>query len=99
MKSLWVDDLRLPPEGWDWAKTSKEAIDLLAEAYFSNDPYIQVSLDHDLGGEDTTRPVVLWMCEFDAFPQVCYAHTADPVGLEWLEGMLKRYGPGLTRLA
>ncbi|MGV8875505.1 MAG: cyclic-phosphate processing receiver domain-containing protein [Rhodococcus sp. (in: high G+C Gram-positive bacteria)] len=47
---LWVDDLRLPPEGWEWAKTSREAITALSSSDVS-----ELSLDHDLGGDDTTR--------------------------------------------
>ena len=27
---LWVDDLRLAPDGWDWVTSSREAIDILA---------------------------------------------------------------------
>ena len=55
---LWVDDLRPPPDdSWWWAKTSKRAIAFL---YY---PLVtEMSLDHDLGADDTTRPVVLWMC-------------------------------------
>ena len=26
---LWLDDVRKPPEGWAWAKTADEAIELL----------------------------------------------------------------------
>jgi hypothetical protein len=26
MKNLWIDDIRVAPDGWMWAKTSQEAI-------------------------------------------------------------------------
>lgn len=42
------------------ARTSAEAIDVLVK--HGHDCEV-VSLDHDLGDDDTTRPVVLWMCE------------------------------------
>lgn len=94
--NLWVDDLRLPPEDWYWAKTSAAAIELL----WVNHPdavgerVTVMSLDHDLGGDDTTRPVVLWMCENGwAWPGQVVVHSANPVGREWLEGMIKRYQP------
>ncbi len=85
---LWVDDLREPPPGWHWAKSSKRAI---AYLYY---PWIQqMSLDHDLGGEDTTRAVVLYMCEHGVWPAQISVHSMNPIGREWLEGMIERYQP------
>lgn len=92
---LWVDDLRTPPEGWQWAKTSQEAIDIFADPTVTVD---EVSFDHDLGGDDTARKVVLWICENDfCFPPVVRVHTANPVGRDWLVGMVNMYGPGVAR--
>lgn len=91
MTMLWVDDLRPAPVGWIWAKSSGEAIGVL-----TREPVDVVSLDHDLGGEDTTRAVVLWLCEHDAWPATVHVHTANPVGRDWLVGMCTRYGPGVT---
>lgn len=92
MKRLWIDDLRPAPDGWEWAKSSQDALILLGE-----EEYQAVSLDHDLGGDDTTRPVVLWFCMADWWPQEVYVHTANPVGREWLVGMVNRYGPGVAQ--
>ena len=90
---LWVDDLRDPPNWndgtWSWARTSQEAIDCLK--YLG--PYEEMSLDHDLGGEDTTRAIVLWLCEHGHWPDKVVVHSANPVGREWLEGMIERYKP------
>lgn len=89
---LWVDDLRPPPRNWLWATTSQGAISLL-EAF----SWQEISFDHDLGGDDTTRPIVLWLCEHPKFwPPVIHIHTANPVGREWLVGMIERYGPGVS---
>lgn len=88
---LWVDDLRPAPDGWMWAKTSAEAIDLMCSRRIE-----AVSLDHDLGGDDTTRPLVMWMCSHEMWPAVVHVHTANPVGREWLVGMADRYGPGVV---
>lgn len=92
---LWVDDVRLPPDDdWVWCQTSEQAISVLdlwrqlgRGAVFPD----VVSLDHDLGGDDTTRPVVLWMCENDYWPVKTVVHSSNPVGREWLEGMIERY--------
>lgn len=89
---LWVDDLRPPPsEAWTWwAKTSAQAILIL-----SSSEICEISLDHDLGGDDTTRPVVLWMAEHECWPAIVRVHTANPVGRQWLVGMIERYGPSV----
>lgn len=89
---LWVDDLRPAPEGWQWATTSADAIEILDDKYV-----VELSLDHDLGGDDTTRPIVLWMCETRIWPGIIRVHSANPVGVEWLVGMIDRYGPGISR--
>ncbi|WP_100469528.1 cyclic-phosphate processing receiver domain-containing protein [Mycobacteroides abscessus] len=73
---LWVDDERTPPDSWVWAKTSNEALNLLDEV----ESVEALSLDHDLGGEGMTRPVVLWLAELGDWPERVYAHTANPVG-------------------
>lgn len=94
---LWVDDLRPAPEGWRWVKTSQDAIDRLIWARSEFLPQCdEISFDHDLGGDDTTRRVVLWMAENDYWPPVVKVHTANPVGRDWLVGMVTRYGPGVT---
>lgn len=49
---LWVDDLRPPPDDtWVWSKTSQNAIDTLMLAGLGE--ITEISLDHDLGGDDT----------------------------------------------
>lgn len=102
---IWVDDERPAPDGtWFHARTASDALRVLA-AYRSvrDNPLTQnvrvecISLDHDLGGDDTTRPVVLWMAENNFWPDKVYVHTANVVGREWIEGMVNRYGPGVSR--
>lgn len=87
-RMLWVDDLRPAPEGWRWVKTSAEALAALAEQEWD-----VLSLDHDLGGDDTSRPVVLHLCEHGGWPRRVLVHSANPVGVEWLRGMVDRYKP------
>lgn len=91
---LFVDDLREPPDaGWTVARSSVEALAFLD----SGEVVTELSLDHDLGGDDTTRAVVLHLCEHGGWPPIVRVHSANPVGVEWLTGMVTRYGPGVTR--
>lgn len=95
---LWVDDLRTPPlYDWVWSFTSQEAIDFLVWLKDKDIwPFEAISLDHDLGGDDTTRRIVVWMIENDYWPEKVCVHTANPIGREWLEGTINRYGPGVS---
>lgn len=93
LKLLYVDDLREPPEGWIVARNSADAIAILNLWRLLDIHADYLSLDHDLGGCDTTRPVMLWMCEHDWWPARLMIHTANPVGREYLEGAASRYGP------
>lgn len=89
---IWVDDIRTPPDGWLWCLTSEHAISVLKTvSQWHTNPIEIMSLDHDLGGDDTTRPIVLWCCENDFWPVAVVVHSANPVGREWLEGMIERY--------
>ena len=82
MMKLWVDDIRLPPDGWVWAKNYDQAIDLLKTNEVSN-----LSLDHDLGDENekTGYDIMRWIEEkafFDAdwsLPRIKF-HTSNPAG-------------------
>lgn len=89
---LWVDDERTMPTSWPldiWnihAKTSDEAIEWL-ESYRRYNAerdrplgYMieEVSLDHDLGGDDTGFKVLDWMIEHEVWPQVLTIHTSNP---------------------
>jgi hypothetical protein len=94
---IWVDDIRTPPRDWitdfAWCKTSWTAI-ILLESYRQEGVRPEfMSLDHDLGGDDTSRAIVLWMCENEFWPKKVVVHSANPVGVEWLEGMIERYKP------
>lgn len=92
---IWVDDIRTPPDNtWIWCMTSEHAISVLesASGWYKN--FIEVmSLDHDLGGDDTTRPIILWCCENDFWPEEVRVHSANPPGVYWLESMIERYHP------
>lgn len=90
---LWIDDLRPAPEGWVWTKSSQWAITILQASADGGSVIDEISFDHDLGGDDTTRPVALWLAEHDAWPPVVRVHSMNNVGREWLEGIVNRYAP------
>jgi len=91
---IWVDDIRTPPVGYDvWAKTSDKALSILQQCEAIGERPELMSLDHDLGGDDTSRRIVIWMCTFNFWPVEVRVHSANPVGVEWLEGMIERYKP------
>lgn len=92
---VWVDDIRTPPDDtWLWFKDSEGVVRWMETRRANGIPLGSVmSLDHDLGGDDTTRRIVLWMCENEAWPDEVRVHSANPVGVDWLEGMIARYKP------
>lgn len=92
---IWIDDLRKPSEDWWWFGDSRTTIQFFEFFKKFGVEVEAVSFDHDLGGDDTTRPIVLWMAENDFWPEKCYVHTANPVGHIWLTGMIEGYGPGI----
>ena len=92
---VWVDDIRTPPDDtWLWFKDSASTLVWVRERHAAGLPLgTLMSLDHDLGGDDTTRPIVLWMCENEVWADEIRVHSANPVGRTWLEGMVARYKP------
>ena len=89
---LWVDDERAAPDdSWTVAVSSEDAISHL---YMLGTPAViaanggvkevvqEVSLDHDLGGNDTGMRVLDWMTAWDEWPAVLTIHTANPPARE-----------------
>ena len=83
---LWLDDERLPPEGWDWACT---AIDVMVA--LQKNEYDVISLDHDLGEGRTGYEV---MCFIEAqvhtnpklkCPLEIRIHSDNPAGRKNME--------------
>lgn len=90
---LWIDDLRPAPDGWKHVTSSSQAINTLEWAKMMGVQLEAISFDHDLGGDDTTRPVVLWCCMNDWWPKSVYVHSSNQVGCDYLRGMVERYAP------
>lgn len=93
MRRLWIDDLRPAPLGWVHVLSSDEAIYMLTYWKDHDIEISDISYDHDLGGEDTSRKVILWQCENDFWPRRVQIHSANPVGVDWMRAMVVRYAP------
>ena len=88
--AVFLDDRLDPPPGGDWlvARTSKEAIRLLAAGGVTH-----ISFDHDLSGNDTGMKVVDWIDERVAtdpafeFP-TWRIHSMNPVGRDNIQAAM-----------
>lgn len=99
---LFIDDERFPPDNsgkWVIVRNSQQAIH---EVYHSGMPSF-ISLDHDLGGNDTSMKFLRWLLnEFldgtITFPVDFgyYVHSQNPVGAEnirsFMEFLLWEFG-------
>lgn len=78
---IWIDDIRLVPEGFVWVKSSKEAIDVIERNW---DDIELISFDHDLGGDDTSYIVAKWIEEQvwngRRMTAELKIHSSNPVG-------------------
>ena len=91
---IYIDDIREPPDkSWTVIRELNVALDLIKVLEFYDSKIQAISFDHDLGGDDTTRPIMMFLCEKNYWPKKIYVHTANNVGRQWLEGMANHYGP------
>lgn len=97
---LWIDDIRSPESlfilsavhPWTVCRTSASGILTLASWQAEGvDEIERVSFDHDLGLEDTTRPVVFWLIENHFHVRHVTVHSKNPVGAEWIFETIKRH--------
>ena len=94
MYKLFIDDERFPvTEDWVIVRTSVEAISYMKDHGFPS----MISFDHDLGGDDTSRPVVRWIGDQVVSEGVqlpadfnFYVHSQNPVGRDWINGTMNR---------
>ena len=87
---MWLDDLRPAPEGWLRVYTVEQAQAMMLQGQVSC-----ASLDNDLGeGLLEGRQLALWMAEQNLWPaQHLSLHSANPVAVEYMSGIVARYGP------
>lgn len=99
---LWLDDLRLPPEGWEWVKSVEDCISALKTGQVE-----MLSLDNDLGLEfndngeflmaaEAVAPegylVVDWMVENNVWPDWVSLHTSNVVARNYMRKLLEKHG-------
>lgn len=98
---LFLDDERNPSvvysgvdaEGWVVVKSSAEAIQYVKD---NGMPFF-MSLDHDLGGEDTTTKFLLWLIQEHLDGRIkgiipdYKIHSANPVGSKNLEAKMQSW--------
>lgn len=89
---IYLDDIRVEPEGWVRTYTAHETIVLL-----KNNDVEEISLDHDLGNDEeygTGYDVLLWIEEqvftSDYKPPKMKVHSANPIGVERMELLIQR---------
>lgn len=97
---LWVDDERSAPDAsWYDAADSSHAIRLLdiwsrfQEEIYPRTELEEVSLDHDLGGDDTGFKVLDWMIEHGVWPKVLTIHTSNPPARKRMPAAANAEGP------
>lgn len=81
--------------------TSLEAIEWLESWRRNNDARMrplgymidEVSLDHDLGGDDTGFKVLDWMIEHGVWPKVLTIHTSNPPARKRMLAAANAEGP------
>ena len=93
MTKLWLDDMRPHPEGWERAKSVKQAIELMEKGDVTH-----ASLDHDLGywSSEGGNGIKLtdWMAEHDCWPtEGIRVHSSNPSGVQAMLATIDRYGP------
>lgn len=102
---LWLDDVRPAPEGWTWAKSAREAIEIL-----DRETVQECSLDFDLwhvhfgegplatvewqAGCPKGIAVVEHMRRSGRWPKTKpRVHSANPDGAAEMRAAIDKYGP------
>ena len=93
---IWVDDIRPVPEGFVGVKSVNETISLIEKSERNGLIIALLDLDHDLGdyaydGGDAIK-ILDYLVERETFYPVTI-HTANPVGRENMERMIRRFWP------
>lgn len=94
---LWVDDVRIAPFGaeWAWARSTHEAMLLIAKAEFMEDPFELIDIDHDAGeyvknGGDYIN-LLSWL-EKTGRNYSIHIHSMNPVGVQNMRAIIEKNG-------
>ena len=93
---IWVDDLRVPKDGYVGVKSVNETIALIEEIEADGGNIVLLDLDHDLGdyakdGGDAIK-ILDYLAERETFYPIAI-HTQNPVGRANMERMINRFWP------
>lgn len=91
---IWVDDVRPVPDGYVGTKSVNETIKLIEKAEKEGTDIELLDLDHDLGDYATDGGDAIKILDFLAERETFYPikiHTANPVGRENMERMIRRF--------
>lgn len=93
---VFLDDLRPAPPGWVPVQTYQQAISLLSTRQVK-----EISLDHDLGTQQTGYDVACWIeykvfSDPDYIPPTIKVHSANPVGHKKILQVVERIARGFN---
>jgi hypothetical protein len=93
---LFIDDIRDPEGDWIVVRSSSEAVKWVEE----NGMPESMSLDHDLGGEDTVMVFLKKLYEFaekkGVGPPPYKVHSANPVGSKNIVSFMESWRRSLS---
>ncbi len=91
---IWLDDVRLAPDGYELCRSVNEAKSLIQFAEQNNIQIELLDLDYDMGEnrQDGGNGVdlLLWLCGCKTFYNVAL-HTADPDCWEEMNDILQQF--------
>ncbi len=85
----------IPPDQWTLVRSTESARELLKCGLVRT-----LSLDHDLGGEETGYDLIKWIHENNHWHNIeqIYVHSANPVGARNIKEFADRYFYNKTKL-
>lgn len=95
---IWVDDLRLPPDGYVWVRSVNEAIALFLKLSREGKTVEVLDLDHDSGdyfsdgGDYICLLDYLERGECPLVPSAFRFHSMNPVGVANMRRIINRNG-------
>ena len=90
---IWIDDLRLAPNGYVWCKSVNQAKQIIRSYELTHTPIELIDIDHDAGdyafdGGDFIK-ILDWM-ELTNRNYPIRIHSMNPVGVQNMRAIIKR---------
>jgi len=89
---IFIDDIRdAPDDSWILFRDTPTALSFIKA---NIKEITEISFDHDMGDEMTTRSIALWLEESawtsgSQYDFVTRIHSANPIGRKWLKAALE----------